>query len=56
MQEKRKGPSVGAGVVAIKQLYENNVAIRALKRAGRNKNLKGHILPGFLTRRTTSLL
>ncbi len=43
MQEKRKGPSVGAGVVAIKQLYENNVAMRALKRAGRNKNLKGHI-------------
>lgn len=43
MKEKKKIPSLSIGTVAIKQAYEGNVAARAIKRAGKNKNLKGHI-------------
>ena len=39
MKEKKKIPSLSIGTVAIKQAYEGNVAARAIKRAGKNKNL-----------------
>lgn len=42
-KEKKNGINIGAGISATKQLYEANVAKRALNRAGKNKNLKGHI-------------
>lgn len=43
-QDDRKvGSDVSKAVVLTKQLYENNVGARALQRAGKNKNLKGHV-------------
>lgn len=42
-QEKKKLPSIGTATVFAKNLYENNVGTRALERAGKNKNLKGHV-------------
>lgn len=41
---KRKRCNVSASVVIGKQGYEGTVTGRALKRAGKNPNLKGHIL------------
>lgn len=42
-QEKKKLPGIGTATVFAKNLYENNIGTRALERAGKNKNLKGHV-------------
>lgn len=42
-QEKKKLPGIGTTTVFAKNLYENNVGKRAVERAGKNKNLKGHV-------------
>ena len=58
--EKKNGINIGAGIAATKQLYEANVAKRALNRAGKNKNLKGHInellMVDQLNRKTGNIL
>lgn len=40
---KGKDKRIGAATAAGNQVYQNSIVSRALKRAGRNKNLKGHI-------------
>lgn len=40
---KKSGLNIGGGLSAGKQIYESSVAKRALNRAGKNKNLHGHV-------------
>lgn len=40
---QKAGSAVSKATILTKQLYENNVGARALRRAGKNKNLKGHV-------------
>lgn len=42
-KEKRKASQIGTAVVLGKHVYEGNIATKAIKRAGKNKNLKGHV-------------
>lgn len=43
LSSKKVGLNLGGGVSAGKQLYETSVGKRAIERAGKNKNLHGHI-------------
>ncbi len=41
--DKKSGLNIGGGLSVGKQAYETSVAKRAIKRAGKNKNLHGHV-------------
>lgn len=41
--DKKSGLNIGGGLSAGKQAYETSVAKRAIQRAGKNKNLHGHV-------------
>lgn len=42
-KKRNSGSFVSPSTVTAKQVYEGSVASRAVKRAGKNKNLKGHV-------------
>ena len=41
--DKKSRLNIGGGLSVGKQAYETSVAKRAIKRAGKNKNLHGHV-------------